>query len=187
MKRVALLAAVAAGLVALACGGAAPTAVDQPAPVAVTQDGGTVAASAGGKILISGFLDFAGAGAPRREFTSPGGIAHFFEIPVYTTFTGDVAGDITFIESGNAVKDPNYKTAYRGPFEGQVSWNQRSGTVSGMWHTLCQIADTPEGYTCGGTFDAQGSGGLEGVKFHFVWGPGAYPFHYAGFAFDNSK
>src|SRR5512139_2180167 len=47
MKRTVLLVAVAAGLVALACGGTAPTAVDQPATVAVTQDGGMVTASAG--------------------------------------------------------------------------------------------------------------------------------------------
>jgi hypothetical protein len=41
--------------------------------------------------------------------------------------------------------------------------------------------------TCGGTFEARGSGGLEGVKFHFVWGPGWYPFDYTGFAIDNSR
>lgn len=187
MKRTALLAAVAAGLVALACGGAAPTAVDQPAPVAVTQDDGTVTASAGGKIPISGSFDYAGGGSPSREFTSPGGIIHFFEAPVYTSWTGDLTGDIAFIESANVLKDPNYKVAYRGPFEGQVTWNQRSGSVSGMWHTVCQVADTPAGYTCGGTFEAHGSGGLQGVQFHILWGPGLYPFTYTGFAIDNSR
>jgi hypothetical protein len=47
MKRTVLLVAVAAGLVAFACGGAAPTAVDPPAAVAITQDDGTVTATAG--------------------------------------------------------------------------------------------------------------------------------------------
>ena len=165
---------------ALVCGGAAPTAVDQPAPVAVTQDGGTVTASAGGKIPISGTLGFVGVGVPMRDFVTPGGIEHFFGWPVQTVFTGSVEGPVTFTENGTVLKDG--KVTYHGPFEGEVTWAGHSGTMSGMWHTVCD--PTP---SCGGTFEAQGSGGLRGVKFHFEWGPGYFPFDYTGFAIDNSR
>jgi len=102
MKRAALVAAVAAGLVALACGGAAPTAVDQPTPVAVTEDDVTVTASTGGKIPISGKIAFAGIAPPTRVLVTPGGITHMFDVPVLTSYTGDVAGDVTFTESWTA-------------------------------------------------------------------------------------
>jgi len=49
-----------------------------------------------------------------------------------------------------------------------------------MWHTVCDPG-------CGGTFEAQGSGGLQGVKFHFEWGSNFFPFDYTGFAIDNSR
>ena len=75
MKSALSLAAVAAGLVALACGGAGPTAVVQPAPVAVNEDGGTVTASSGGKIPIVGqIVGDCNDLLPSREFVTPGGI-----------------------------------------------------------------------------------------------------------------
>jgi hypothetical protein len=183
MKKAVLLAAVAAGLVALACGGAAPTAVDQPSPVAVTGDDGTVTASAGGKIPISGTWDYVSQEAPVRDFATPGGIEHFFEVPVHTVFTGSIDGLVTATESGNAVKDFTV-VVYRGPVEGEVTWAGHTGTVSGMWHTRCELVPT---VTCGGTFEMQGSGDLRGVRFHIVWGPGFFPFNYTGFAIDNSR
>jgi hypothetical protein len=186
MKRVLSLAAVAAGLVALACGGAGPTAVVQPAPVAVNEEGGTVTASSGGKIPIVGqIVGDCNDLPPSREFVTPGGIDHFFEWPICTTLAGDVASvagqHMWFTESGAFLR--NGKAVFHGPFAGDVTWMGQTGQISGTWHTLCETG-VP---TCGGTFEAQGSGALEGVKFHFVWGPGWYPFDYTGFAIDNRK
>jgi hypothetical protein len=183
MRRIVLLAAVAAALLAIACGGASPTAVGRPAPAAVTQDsGGTVTASTGGKITISGVLDYVDEGVPSRDFVTPSGVDHFFEDPVTTIFSGSIEGYVTFTESG--ASHLNNKGTYHGPFEGDVTWAGRDGKISGMWTTVCEFVPTP---TCGGTFEAQGSGGLKGVRFHIVWGPGFYPFDYMGFAIDTSR
>lgn len=182
MKAMTVLAAVSA-LVAIACGGAAPTAVDLPAPVAATvDDSGGVTASSGKPIPISGELAFAGQGALTIRGT-PGGILHL-EAPVTTRFSGDVVGDVVFTERGVVLKDPDGKVAWHAPFVGEVKWASRTGTISGQWHTVCS---TVPQVTCGGTFEAKGAGGLEGVKFHFVWGPGFYPLDWTGFAIDNSR
>jgi hypothetical protein len=186
MKRTALLVAVAAGLVALACGGAAPTAVDQPSPVAVTQDGGTVTASAGIKTAaISGTLDFdvndpRNLLPPGRQMTNPDGKYHYWDGDVYDIFAGDVAGPVVFHEKGVVKPDHNYTGS--GPFDAEVTWNHRSGTISGQWTTNCR-PDPITFWSCDGTMNARGAGGLEGVQFHFKWGPGFYPFPYTGTVF----
>ena len=182
MRRIVWPAAVAVGLVALACGGSPPTTVDVPGPaVAVTEDGGTVTASAGRKILISGDFAIVGAGEPSRVLVTPGGITHVFSIPADTEFTGAVEGLVTFTESWTDHKDGS--TSYHGPFEGDVKWNGRSGEMSGQWHANCAPGE------CGGTFEGHGSEGLDGVHFHFEWTPGAtmFEFKYTGFVIDTSK
>jgi hypothetical protein len=71
-----------------------------------------------------------------------------------------------------------------GPFEGVVTWKGRTGTISGQFTTNCKPDDTqPLGIACDGVTNAFGSGELEGVRFHFKWGPGWYPFTYSGTAF----
>ena len=71
-----------------------------------------------------------------------------------------------------------------GPFEADVVWQGRTGKISGQWTTNCKAdATSPAGISCDGSMNARGSGGLEGVQFHFKWGPGWYPFPYSGTAF----
>jgi hypothetical protein len=70
------------------------------------------------------------------------------------------------------------------PFEGEVTWNGRTGTISGQFTTNCKPdASQPLGVSCDGTMNARGTGDLEGVQFHTKWGPGWYPFSYTGTAF----
>jgi hypothetical protein len=188
MKRTALIAAVAAGLVALACGGSTPTAVDQPAPVAITQEGGTVTASAGVvKAAISGTLDMlwdhpGNQLPPGRVLINPDGKFHYWDGDVYDIFAGDVAGPVVFHEKGVVTPDRHYIGS--GPFDAEVTWNGRYGTISGQWTTNCEPDPSRiYGWSCGGTMNARGAGGLEGVQFHFNWGPGFYPFPYTGTVF----
>jgi hypothetical protein len=71
-----------------------------------------------------------------------------------------------------------------GPFEGEVTWNGRTGTISGQLTTNCKPdASQPLGVSGDGTMNARGTGDLEGVQFHTKWGPGWYPFSYTGTAF----
>jgi hypothetical protein len=183
--RMGVVATPVMGISALACSGSAPTAPDVGTEAVLAQgDTGSFSTStADKKTPISGTLDFVGLGAgPIREFVTPSGIAHFWELEVITIFDGSIQGQVTFTESGN--NHPN-GISYRGPFEGEVEWNGATGTISGMWTTLCTF---PEGVvSCGGTFNAKGSGDLRGVNFHIVWGPGFYPFNYTGHAIDNRK
>ena len=186
MSRTGLLASLAIGLAALACNSSAPTAVDQVPPVAVAQDQGTVTASADvNKAAIKGTLDFDIADPrnllpPGRQMTNPDGKFHYWDGDVYDLLTGDVAGSVVFHEKGVVKPDRNYTGS--GPFDGQVTWNHRSGTISGQWTTNC-LPDPITVWSCDGTMNARGAGGLEGVQFHFKWGPGFYPFPYSGTAF----
>lgn len=73
-----------------------------------------------------------------------------------------------------------------GPFEADVVWQGRAGRITGQWTTNCKADPTSAaGISCDGTMNARGSGGLEGVQFHFKWGPGFYPFPYSGTAFTQ--
>jgi len=153
-------------------------------PVAV-DDGPRVAAQGAGveKSAISGTIQFAGIAAPpARSFATPSGVCHVWGIPVVTTFTGDVAGVVTFYQQHGPCDVS--RVVASGPFEGTVTWNGLTGTITGQWATICKPDPTqPLRLSCGGTTNARGSGGLEGVRFHYTWGPGWYPFAYTGTAF----
>jgi hypothetical protein len=134
---------------------------------------------------ISGTIQFAGVAPPGRVVETPSGICHFWDSPVFTLFQGDVAGPVTFHEQIHRTCDFSRLTA-SGPFEGEVQWNGRSGTMTGQWSTNCKAdSSQPLGLSCDGTTNARGSGGLEGVHFRFEWGPGWYPFPYTGTAFSK--
>ncbi len=87
---------------------------------------------------------------------------------------------MTFHEKGMITPDGG--GVFSGPFEGDVTWDGRSGTISGQFTTNCR-PDPTTGYWCDGAPNAKGSGGLDGVRFKFVWGPGFYPFPYTGTAY----
>jgi len=131
---------------------------------------------------ISGFMDFAGAGVPAYQHETPSGICHVWNYPIYGSYHGDVVGTVVFYEDQNRRCDGTGRLVARGPFEGEVTWNGRDGTMSGMWTTNCEPDPSlpPPSLSCDGTMNARGSGGLEGVHFHFKWGPGWWPFPYTG-------
>lgn len=162
----------------------APTAITAPASTSVSTGSSAASVEAGvTKTEISGTLDFDHAGAPGRMVVTPSDMCHLWQFPVHDLLTGDVAGPITFLEQGHGPCDFSH-LAGSGPFEGEVVWLGRSGRISGQWTTNCKTdAKHMVGLSCDGTMIARGSGGLEGVQFHFKWGPGNYPFPYTGTAF----
>jgi hypothetical protein len=145
----------------------------------------SITLSASKKTTISGTIGFVGTLAPARFLSTPSGRCHFWDFPEITEFTGDVSGAVTFDEHVNAPCDLSDLGA-SAPFSGQVTWNGRTGGISGQWTTNC-IADPsqPVALSCDGTMNARGSGGLDGVHFHFTWGPGWFPFPYTGTAFSD--
>jgi len=188
MKAVWFLEAIVAGGVALACGGAPTTPTPEAATAGVEArdaSGGVTSLAGMTKESINGTIQFVGSGSPGRSVITPSGHCHFWELPVFTNFGGDVEGRVTFNEQIQPPCDFS-RIVGSGPFDGEVVWNGRSGTISGQWTTNCK-ADTsqPTGVSCDGTMNARGSGGLEGVQFHFKWGPGWFPFPYTGTAFSN--
>lgn len=134
---------------------------------------------------ISGTISFV-AGGPVAGFRmTPSGRCFFLNAQVIDHFEGDVVGPVTFYENQRAPCDFSHLTG-SGPFVAQVTWNGRSGTISGQWTTNCKAdASQPIGLSCDGTMNAPGSDGLDGVQFHFKWGPGWYPFPYTGTAFSQ--
>jgi hypothetical protein len=134
------------------------------------------------RTAITGTVANVGVGDPDRLVTTPSGRCHLFNVAVYNFFNGDVVGPVTFHENEQATC--NFSDVVgSGPFDGPVSWNGRTGTISGQWTTNCTTDPSqPIGLSCGGVMNARGSGGLEGVLFHFEWGPGWYPFAYTGTA-----
>lgn len=177
MKTACLTTVIAVGVLALACHGELPTG---PGPLRTkgTQAGVT-------KQTIRGSIRFAGAQPPDRRLVTPGGMCHFFDLPIFARFTGDIEGLVTYHEMQNKKCDGTHLVA-SGPFDGQVTWNGRSGMISGQFTTNCMPdASQRTGLSCDGMTTARGSGGLEGVQFHFEWGPGWYPFSYTGTAFSK--
>jgi hypothetical protein len=160
--------------------------VDITPPRDRSADGLGVASSFAGtrKVAISGTIDLLGGTPPGRTLLTPSGRCHFWDAPVVTQFRGDVSGTVTFNEQLHAPCDFSDLVG-SGPFEGEVTWNGHSGLISGQWTTNCDADPSqPIGLSCDGVMNARGSGGLEGVQFHFKWGPGWYPFSYTGTAFS---
>jgi hypothetical protein len=121
---------------------------------------------------------------PEYIHATPSGICHYWDYAFGFYYDGDLVGDVVFHENQNRLCDGTGHLVGRGPFEGEVTWNGRTGTISGMWTANCKPI---EGIlSCGGTMNARGSGGLEGVHFHIEWGPSLLtelPFTYTGEAF----
>jgi hypothetical protein len=139
------------------------------------------------KTPISGMVAAAGSTPPGRVVITPSGRCHFWDLPVFTMFTGDVeGGPVTYNEQIHRRCDARDNMVASAPVEGEVTWNGRTGIVSGHFTTLCKPdASQPVGVSCDGTMNLRGSGGLEGVQFHMKWGPGWYPFPYTGTAFSK--
>jgi hypothetical protein len=142
----------------------------------------TSSAVATSKKAISGTITNSVPGIPARVLVTPSGRCHYFGWPNVTQFTGDVSGTVTFNEHVNAPCDLTDIVA-NGPISGVVTWNGRTGPISGEWTTNCNPdASQPIGLSCDGVMNARGSGDLAGVQFKFNWGPGWFPFPYSGTA-----
>jgi hypothetical protein len=126
---------------------------------------------------------------PGRIVITPSGRCHFFAMPGVTRWEGDIVGFVTFrrrvlnVPCGSLPEGRGAFT-FSAPFDGEVTWKGRSGMIAGQSTANCKRdASQPRGWSCGGTMNARGSGGLEGVQFHFKWGPGWWPFTNTGTAF----
>jgi len=136
------------------------------------------------KTAIGGAITNSVPGVPARVLQTPAGRCHYWGWANATQFTGDVSGAVTFEEHVNAPCDLTDIVA-NGPISGEVTWNGRTGAISGEWTTNCNPdASQPVGLSCDGVMNARGSGDLEGVHFKFIWGPGWFPFSYTGTASD---
>jgi hypothetical protein len=130
---------------------------------------------------ISGTIVF-DSDTPGTPHPTPGGIFHEKGGGTSVThFTDSIEGEVTFLYKRVHVALDGSHLVSKGPFEGVVTWDGRTGMMAGMFTTECK-ADTP--YSCGGTMIGHGSGDLDGVKFQIKWGPGFWPFDYEGFALD---
>jgi hypothetical protein len=135
------------------------------------------------KQSIGGTISSIGGGPIAGFRMTPSGNCFFYNAQVINHFEGDLVGPVTFYENERAPCDFSHLTG-SGPFVAQVTWNGQAGTISGQWTTNCKAdATQPIGLSCDGTMNARGSDGLDGVQFHFKWGPGWYPFSYTGTAF----
>jgi hypothetical protein len=187
--RVEFLSLLVAGALAIGCD-SEPLGVaggeGRPAATAAAASSGAAEKTAGaGKSAISGTISQLGLGTPDRQIITPSGHCRFWGFENYSVFQGDVSGPVTFHEQINGPCDLSTLSG-QGPFDAQVTWNDRSGTIAGMWTTNCKAdASRPSGLSCDGTMNARGSGGLEGVDFHFKWGPGWFPFDYSGTVFAH--
>jgi hypothetical protein len=180
MKRTEWLAA-GFGVFALACSGAAPTA---PAPIGAGPTS-FLADSAGlQKSGISGTMALVALGPPERRIVTPAGMIHLWEMPEYSVFAGDIAGPVTFHASASRTSDGTHLIC-RGPFDGEVTFQGRTGRLAGQWTTNCKWDPALGRVSCGGTMNARGEGLLDGVQFHIQWGPGWWPFSYTGTAFSK--
>ncbi len=185
MRPVKSIGAIAAGALALAC---------ETTPLAEPASNGRPAAdiqaSAGvQEQAISGVIALDANGPPGGILVTPSGECHLSDVPGFTHFVGDVAGPVTFHRRVVNVPCAGGSRAgftSSGPFDGEVTWNGLAGTIAGQWETNCRPDPSqPTGVSCDGTMNARGSGGLEGVQFHFKWGPGWFPFPYSGTAFSR--
>jgi hypothetical protein len=131
---------------------------------------------------ISGTLEYVSE-TPGTERITPGGIWHEQGSTAVTEYTGDIAGTVTFFYKRVHLALDGSHLVSKGPFEGEVTWNGRTGVMAGMFTTECK-ADVPFEFSCDGIMIGHGSGDLDGVKFHINWGPGFWPFDYEGFALD---
>ena len=179
MRPVNLIGALAAGAVALVCQNtrlAAPAAIQ----VSAETEAGAQEQS------INGMIVLVSNARPGEVLATPGGQCHLSDVPGFTEFTGDVAGPVTFHRRVVNTTCGGGRITGAGPFDGDVTWNGLSGIMSGQWETNCTPnASQPTGVSCDGTMNARGSGGLEGVEFHFKWGPGWFPFPYSGTAISH--
>lgn len=185
MRRHAVPVALALGLALAACDQAPPAAPEtlSPAPVPFAAARGVT------KAHIEGWIAVGPTEGPAGMVPTPSGQCHFSEYPSENAFTGDLQGTVTFDRdvfnvpcSFDAEEGP---LNFSGPLHGTVTYDGRTGEIRGQgWGHCGYDPSTLIHYSCGGVTNAFGvrGGELEGVRFHYRWGPGWFPFPYSGTA-----
>lgn len=163
----------------------ATAACDQPLPTAVGDDAAaanqSAAYSAGmTAVSISGTIGLAGGGPPGNVLITPSAVCHLFDLPVVNYFDGDVEGFVTFHEKIHDMKCDGSKLVISGPFEGEVTWSGRTGSVQGRFKIDCTGGEGGPPTCVTKLMSGRGVGDLEGVLFRFEPEPGWFPFTYSG-------
>ncbi len=179
MKTATLFSALVAAMIPLACQEAAPTAPPAHATAAATAN-----ATGMEMFAISGTVGYVSDGAPVRVLVTPGGICRYWDFEGTGVYEGDVQGLVLYHRQVN-IRCDGGRLLGSGLVEGNLTWNGRSGPVTGEWTTNCKPDDSLMGIACDGTMNFRGSGGLEGVQIHTKWGPGWWPFPYTGTVFSK--
>ncbi len=133
---------------------------------------------AGEMILSEGLV-------PGEPYPTPSGMYHERGGYAVLEYTGDITGDVTFSYKRVHIAADGSQLVSKGPFEGEVTWDGRTGMMKGMFTTTCK-AEVPFAFDCSGVMVGHGSGDLDGVKFHTTWGDGWFPFDYEGTALDTN-
>ena len=141
-------------------------------------------ALAGGadKTPIAGDMLLAGQIPADLTMVTPAGVVKQRGGTSVSDWTGDLEGTVTFYYQEIMVSAAGSRVVASGPFDGEVTWDGRTGTIRGRFTINCK--PTEFGPSCTGYFTAHGSGELEGVKFQMRWGDGWWPFTYEGHALD---
>ncbi len=100
----------------------------------------------------------------KPPLVTPSGMCHIYASPGIIEYTGDMAGIVTVhrrVVNVACSFDPNDIGSFAGsgPFDGEVTFQGRTGTIKGMWTVICK-PDPVTVWACGGTSTARGSGGL---------------------------
>jgi hypothetical protein len=166
MKKATILAVVAILAAVLAV-----PAIAQAAPAERTPISGT-----------SGFLSL----TPGEVRVTPSGVIQESGGVAEMWFAGDLQGEATVVYMHSLTSADGTRLVSQASAEGTMTWDGRTGTVTGIYHAACEFDGT--GYYCSGSNVLHGSGDLEGVSFHSSWG-GLFPFEpfiYEGFALDRN-
>ena len=144
--------------------------------------------AASDRVPISGSIVSTLEEGAAEVIVTPSLRCHSFDSPGHTMFEGDVEGPVVFRRRISNLPctgpdGPGDRLTGSGPYDGTVTFQGRTGMISGQWTTECRPdSESPAGWSCDGTMTARGSGDLDGVHFRFDWGPGWFPLPYTGTA-----
>ncbi len=133
---------------------------------------------------ISGTIELLAMDPTARVIMTPSGMCQMFGTEEHMYIDGDMKGPITFHAKDHTTCDFTHLTG-DGPFDAEVTFEGRTGTMSGQWTTNCKFDPAIANLSCDGTMNGRGSGGLEGMQFHIKWGPGYSPWSFTGTMFSK--
>lgn len=162
------LAALTAGLLAIPAGAGAGAATQTP---------------------ISGSTGFSWM-TPGTPLVTPSGVVHEVGSIAGLWYSGDVSGSVTCTYSPNTITTvgDSLLLVARCSTAGTLTWDGRTGPVTGTANIRCLAGFPYEVFSCDGTGMFHGSGELGGVTIRMTSVQGLFPsmapFSYEGFAID---